>query len=107
MSEPAYDYLVTVCDVCRCASCWHGEFYCDAAQTAGLVRVPASVLCEEKREHPDHFSPAKIERVCGEKPTPIEECRDCDGCGWYEGGPTLQTRCEKCGGSGVVSRSSS
>lgn len=31
-----------------------------------------------------------------------EECRNCDGCGWYEGGPTLQTTCSKCKGTGVV-----
>jgi hypothetical protein len=29
-------------------------------------------------------------------------CDNCDGCGWYEGGPTLQTTCEKCGGTGAV-----
>lgn len=30
------------------------------------------------------------------------ECDYCDGCGWYEGGPTLMTTCEKCGGNGFV-----
>lgn len=29
-------------------------------------------------------------------------CDNCDGCGWYEGGKTLQTRCEKCKGTGKV-----
>lgn len=29
-------------------------------------------------------------------------CDRCDGCGWYEGGKTLQTDCEKCKGTGVL-----
>lgn len=29
MQDP--DRLVTVCDHCLCASCWHGEFMCDDA----------------------------------------------------------------------------
>lgn len=29
-------------------------------------------------------------------------CDRCDGCGWYEGGATLKTTCEVCGGSGVI-----
>ena len=29
-------------------------------------------------------------------------CDRCDGCGWYEGGKTLQTECEVCDGTGVV-----
>lgn len=29
-------------------------------------------------------------------------CDFCDGCGWYEGGPTLKTRCPECGGTGRV-----
>jgi hypothetical protein len=33
------------------------------------------------------------------------ECDRCDGYGWYEGGVTLQTSCERCGGTGVVDRS--
>jgi DnaJ-class molecular chaperone len=30
------------------------------------------------------------------------ECDACDGCGTYEGGPFLLTRCEKCKGTGAV-----
>lgn len=33
-----------------------------------------------------------------------ETCRDCDGCGWYEGGKTLKTTCPSCEGSGLVRR---
>ncbi len=40
-----------------------------------------------------------------EKPkTDLHYCDRCDGCGWYEGGPTLQTRCEDCNGTGVIDR---
>ena len=27
-------------------------------------------------------------------------CRDCDGCGWVEGGKVLQTTCKTCNGTG-------
>lgn len=30
----------------------------------------------------------------------FEYCPDCDGTGWNEGGPTLQTTCDTCEGSG-------
>lgn len=33
-----------------------------------------------------------------------EYCDFCDGCGWYEGGPTLMTTCEKCNGTGIVDK---
>ena len=36
-------------------------------------------------------------------PTVLTACDRCDGCGWYEGGQTLQVACEKCGGTGLVS----
>lgn len=31
-----------------------------------------------------------------------EYCPDCDGCGWYEGGEAIQTTCNKCSGTGIV-----
>lgn len=34
----------------------------------------------------------------------VEFCADCDGCGWYEGGATVQTSCEACQGTGIVKR---
>lgn len=46
---------VTVCDQCRRASCWQGEFMCDGAQGAGTVDVPVSVLAQEGREHSDYW----------------------------------------------------
>lgn len=59
------DYFVTVCDACRCASCWHGEFMCQESMTAGTVDVLASVLRAEGREHPGCFSVEKLMEVCG------------------------------------------
>lgn len=35
---------VTVCDNCFRASCWHGEFYCDEAKTAGTVEKTVAEL---------------------------------------------------------------
>lgn len=31
-----------------------------------------------------------------------KECRDCDGCGWVEGGPYLKNTCQTCGGAGYL-----
>lgn len=31
-----------------------------------------------------------------------QDCRDCDGCGWNEGGPFLKNTCATCQGSGRV-----
>jgi hypothetical protein len=31
--------IITVCDACLCASCWHGEFMCEEAQTAGTTKT--------------------------------------------------------------------
>ncbi len=59
------DHRVTVCAACRCASCWHGEFFCEKAQSAGTVEVLASVLAAENNEHRHHFSRRNVMRVCG------------------------------------------
>ena len=32
---------------------------------------------------------------------PGTDCPRCDGCGWYEGGPAIQTHCEDCNGTGI------
>lgn len=31
----------------------------------------------------------------------VQYCDQCDGCGWYEGGPTLKTICQYCQGTGI------
>ena len=42
--------------------------------------------------------------VCGrlEKGPEPKYCELCDGCGWYEGGPTLRTTCSSCNGTGII-----
>lgn len=60
------DYYVTVCSVCRCASCWHGEFFCKDSSIANVVDVLASVLRREYREHPSHYTEGKLMEVCGQ-----------------------------------------
>lgn len=47
--------MVTVCDKCLMASCWHGIFMCDKAQTAGTVNKPVSELRKLKLEHPSYW----------------------------------------------------
>ncbi len=64
MSEER-DYLVTVCDACRTASCWHGDLVCASGARASTRDVLASVLRGECREHADNFSVATLHRVCG------------------------------------------
>lgn len=61
-----HDYLVTVCEHCRRASCWHGEFGCEQYGAAGIIDVPASQLRKERREHPHRYSRKKILEVCGQ-----------------------------------------
>jgi hypothetical protein len=72
------DYMVTVCAACRCASCWHGEFYCEASRSAGLVAARASELRSERREHTDHFSRQKLFDVTG---TVDDICPSCGAHG--------------------------
>ena len=50
------DRLVTVCDKCLRASCWHGEFMCDDARSAGTVQKTVAQLRSLRLEHPHHFS---------------------------------------------------
>ena len=50
------------------------------------------------RVEPCPFGP--IGGVCEAVVRLEEDCRRCDGCGWYEGGTAIQTGCEECGGDG-------
>jgi hypothetical protein len=47
--------MVTVCDNCLQASCWHGEFMCDASKFAGTVEKPLSELQALGLEHPHYW----------------------------------------------------
>lgn len=38
---------------CRRASCWQGEFYCDAAKTSGTVEITFGEAIALKLEHPN------------------------------------------------------
>lgn len=57
--------LITVCDKCFCAGCWHGEIMCFDAQSAGTVQKSESQLKALAVEHPSAYSREKVERVCG------------------------------------------
>lgn len=52
-------------------------------------------LDESRMEHPE----PSVEEA---PKSHLEYCERCDGCGWYEGGPQMQTKCEVCNGTGVV-----
>jgi hypothetical protein len=57
--------LITVCDMCLRASCWHGNFMCDHAAWAGTTQKTARELRVLNLEHPVHYSREEVERVCG------------------------------------------
>lgn len=46
---------VTVCDHCRCASCWQAKFFCDEARMAGTVGLPLATLMQERRENEEYW----------------------------------------------------
>lgn len=47
--------MVTVCDHCLRASCWHSIFMCEQARGAGTVDKPVSELISLHREHPTYW----------------------------------------------------
>jgi len=47
--------MVTVCDACLTASCWYGEYMCQASQIAGTVDLPIETLRGLGREHEDYW----------------------------------------------------
>jgi hypothetical protein len=51
------DDLITVCDVCRRASCWHGDFVCDAVYevSAGTIQMTRRELLALNLEHPSYL----------------------------------------------------
>lgn len=61
-SKQEKDYLVTVCDRCLRASCWHYTFPCDQARSAGTKRVRASELRVLDLEHPSNYSREQLVR---------------------------------------------
>lgn len=49
--------LITVCDRCLTANCWHGRHMCQDADIAGTLDLPVSALAALKREHPEAWGP--------------------------------------------------
>lgn len=74
--EPSGSLLVTICSVCRRASCWHGVDLCDEAKGAATVDLPRSELAALKLEHADNFSDAKLRAVGN-----VEDPPACEICG--------------------------
>ena len=68
MSErkPRRIRLITVCDKCLTACCWHGIFMCDNAYGAGTVEKTARELRKLNLEHPSYYSAKEVARVCGD-----------------------------------------
>ena len=65
MTSKRRERLITVCDACLCASCWHGIFFCQDYQTAGTVQKTSRELRKLDREHPSYYSRAEVERHAG------------------------------------------
>jgi hypothetical protein len=75
------DPLITVCDQCLTASCWHGVFMCQRSFAAGTIRVPRSDLARLNREHSDYWKPdAEVAETVA---APEETCPACDGPAGY------------------------
>lgn len=58
---------VTVCDACKHASCWLGEFMCEKSRSAGTVDLPVATLALMRERGETHESPSywKPERAHG------------------------------------------
>lgn len=65
MKKKDEDRVVTVCAECLRASCWHGEFMCDDAQSANVTKRTVRQLNALNREHPSCYSKEKVRKVCG------------------------------------------
>lgn len=57
--------LITVCDACMRACCYHGIFMCDGSRNAGTIQKTAGELRKLNREHSDYYSKASVEKHCG------------------------------------------
>ena len=47
--------LITVCAACQRATCWQGEFYCDAYKTANIKQMRRGDLAKLALEHPCYW----------------------------------------------------
>jgi hypothetical protein len=57
--------LVTVCDSCLRASCWHYIFPCDHYREAGLIDKTVDELRALNREHESYYLPHAFEPTLG------------------------------------------
>jgi hypothetical protein len=57
---------VEVCDQCKQASCWYGEFMCNESSNAGTQIKTVAELRELGCEHPSNWSDEKMEKVYGD-----------------------------------------
>ena len=57
--------LVTVCDACETAVCWHGEMMCWAAEDAGTKEMTVKELDDLGKEDPSYYSPERLMEICG------------------------------------------
>lgn len=56
MANENLEELITVCDKCLTATCWHGVFMCDKAVSAGLVKMSRRELLALNLEHPSRIT---------------------------------------------------
>jgi len=57
--------LIEVCDNCKKASCWYGEFMCDMADIARTIKLPIEKLRKLNLESEDFWSDKKLKEVYG------------------------------------------
>lgn len=75
---------------------------CGLSGYNGMIDPPCPA-CEANR----NATGVRFGPIATKEPQPTAtqtECRECDGCGWYEGGATLKTTCHECNGTGVVTK---
>lgn len=62
--------IIEVCDKCKKASCWYGEFMCEENRNAGTKLVTISELKKLKYENEEYWSDEYMTKMYGE-PNPF------------------------------------
>jgi len=80
---------------------WPKEpIYCDCPCTFNCTceknKAQYNIACQESKANAIRIENPEI------LPIVTNECDLCDGCGWYEGGPTLKTDCNACKATGLI-----
>jgi len=65
MAGKRRERLITVCDACLRASCWHMVFPCEDYRTAGTAQKTTRELRKLNLEHPSYYSREEVERHTG------------------------------------------